>query len=123
MNISGYISAFGTFILGSLYCSPCSLFFWLVFLLHFFVLIHSCSSHAPVLQITLVHELHVFCTHTEWNLIVLFAFLRCLRSTLLGLEAPIKLNTIKIVIFRFEKYIICKRCIKTCTQYTALYTV
>ena len=33
-----------------------------------FVLFHSFCSHAQLFGITLVHEYHIFCSHTEWNL-------------------------------------------------------
>ena len=40
----------------------------LVFFLCFFVLFHSCCSHALVFEKTLLHEFPMSCSHTEWYL-------------------------------------------------------
>ena len=34
----------------------------------FVVLFHSCCAHVQVLGTTLLHEWHIFCSHTELNL-------------------------------------------------------
>ena len=35
----------------------------------FFILFHSCCSHARVFEKTLVHELPIFFNHSEWYLL------------------------------------------------------
>ena len=35
----------------------------------FYVFLHSCCSHAQVFGKTLVHEFHISCCHTEWNML------------------------------------------------------
>ena len=64
------------------------------FLLCFFAIFHSYCSHLPVFGKTLVHEFHIFYSHTEWN----FFLFVLLGLTLFWLSSAIKLNNIIIII-------------------------
>ena len=59
----------------------------------FFVFFHSCCFHAQVFGRTLLHEFHLFYSHTKWNL----CFFALLGQTLFWLEVAVELNTIIII--------------------------
>ena len=71
--------------------------FLLLSFLFFFVFFHSCRFHAQVFGRTLMHEFHVFYSHTEWNLL---SSLFWIDFVLVGIVLS-KLNTMKILMFTY----------------------